>query len=74
MPEWNNDFDETQMEPGWYAILYGWEPSVEGLIPGAALWDGEKWFENLPICAVSSAPFDTYELASTWADEEDPCL
>ncbi|MBK8191600.1 MAG: hypothetical protein IPK79_14285 [Vampirovibrionales bacterium] len=55
---------------GWYAELHRWE---EGLFPGAAFWDGEKWSNSLPICEWAG-PFDTMEDADKWAWDNDPDL
>jgi hypothetical protein len=50
---------------GWYAISYCWDIQ-EGIISGAAHWDGEKWSRELPIGHYFGV-FADEEAAEKWA-------
>ena len=72
MTEWRALPDDPKtLPPGWYSILYCWEPG-EGTFPGAAYWNGSKWSDRLPIVEVSSGAFCDEAAARKWADENDP--
>lgn len=63
--------DLKALPPGWYAILYSWEPH-EGVFPGAAHWNGVAWSKDLPTVQISGRDFADEASANKWADDNDP--
>lgn len=59
------------LPPGWYAILYCWDPH-EGFFPGAAYWNGSAWSRDVPIVEISACDFADEVSAEKWADDNDP--
>lgn len=51
--------------PGWYAVLYCWEPQ-EGVFTDAAYWNGQVWSQSLPIGGYAG-PFADEAEARAWA-------
>lgn len=63
--------DLKALPPGWYAILYSWEPN-EGVFPGAAHWNGVAWSKDLPTVQISGRYFADEASANKWAEYNDP--
>lgn len=62
-------YDNHPNKKGWYATLHSWD-AAEGIFPGDAYWDGNKWGEKKPIFGYQG-PFETSEVANAWAYEHD---
>lgn len=64
----------TDLEPGWYPILYCWD-AEEGCFPGGAQWTGSGWAENNVSANITHywhVKFDEMESAEAYAYENDP--
>ena len=70
MIEWTDYDPEAVLAPGWYALIYCWDPS-EGAQVGCAYWDGANWSDRYPIDKVSSQTFVTDDDAWKWAIDHD---
>ena len=57
------------IDKGWYAISCCWDVQ-EGIIPGAAYWNGSKWDHVLPIGSFFGV-FANEESAKEWAYDND---
>lgn len=58
------------LAPGWYAVLLLLD-GAEGVMPSAAFWSGKSWARGIPI-GEHAGPFESQELASAWAYDNDP--
>lgn len=43
---WLDASEQPPTEPGWYAVLWCYEPN-EGFFPDGAYWDGERWLSDV---------------------------
>ncbi len=68
------DYDYEKKETlaeGWYAILFGFEPS-EGSFAQALYFDGNEFSESLPILHISSDIFPDEMSAEKWSEDNAP--
>jgi hypothetical protein len=63
--------DDKPKVKGWYATLHCWDIE-EGMFPGAAYWEGDRFDTDLPITAFIDHVFETEQAADDAAWENDP--
>lgn len=73
---WLDASDKPPTEPGWYAVLWCFDPD-EGYFPAGFYWDGERWYDGEkvrvpPVAMRSPQSFAEEEDATDWAREHDP--